>query len=93
MSVYIFLAQLTQKLYLRVCVHVCVCSHLCVSSVKTVLIIMGILNLNQATVAIKRCCHGNDREREQEREREKERERERERERESDSDGGRRGRK
>lgn len=46
------------------CVLTCVC--VCVSSVKTVLAIMGILNLNEATAAIKRCRHGNDRERESE---------------------------
>lgn len=38
----------------------CVSACVCVSSMKTVLTIMGILNLNQATAAIKRCCHGND---------------------------------
>ena len=42
----------------RVCVWVCVY----MSAVITVLTVMGILNLNQATAAIKRCCHGNDRE-------------------------------
>lgn len=40
--------------------HMPVHAHVCVSRMKTVLTIMGILNLNEANAAIKRCCHGND---------------------------------
>lgn len=49
--------------YMPRCVRLCVCvrAHVRHCPVwKSVLTIMGIFNLNQATAAIKRCCHGNE---------------------------------
>lgn len=43
-----------------------VCAYMSVCVQGEHCFIMGILNLNQANVAIKRCCHGNDRGRERE---------------------------